>query len=104
MVLTCKHQKVRCDITATLDAFLYGLNNIYYVYIPEEDVADKKERFLAIRRPGRTIGEIEVDEHDVIINVRISEHGMSSFKEDMNKVLKKYVGERLERDEICYYE
>lgn len=91
-------------MTATLDAFLYGLSDIYYTYIPEEDVVDKRERFLAIRRPGRTIGEIEVDENGIIIGVRIPEHGMSSFKEDMNEMMQKYVGEKLERDEVCYHE
>lgn len=91
-------------MTATLDAFLYGLSDIYYTYIPEEDVVDKRERFLVIRRPGRTIGEIEVNENDIIIGVRIPEHGMSSFKEDMNEMMQKYVGEKLERDEVCYHE
>ena len=106
MIVTCRKKsgKCRCDLTTTLDKFLYGLNHLYFVYIPEEDINDKKERYLAIRRPGRTIGEIEVNENNIIVNARIAEEGVSSFTEDMNKALQQYVGQKIDKEKVCYHE
>lgn len=91
----------RCDITTALDKFLYGKSELYYVYIPFDDIKDKNKKHLALRRPGRTIGEIHIDpESNKIVEVNIYSHGMSSFENNVEDILEEFNGKTLNREEL----
>ena len=45
-----------------------------------------------------------MNENNIIVNARIAQEGMSSFTEDMNKALQQYVGQKIDREKVCYHE
>lgn len=66
----------------------------HYVMIDEHSVKDK---CLAVRVHGGTVGSIKFDDNNVITKIFIDRNYIiKSYPEDINELMNKYVGERIE--------
>lgn len=96
-----------CEITEQMDDIgliyvskEYGLvHHLYYLGIGDLH-ADK--HVFAVRQPGCTVGELIADKDGVIEKIHITEPDVSGYKEDINKFLKKYVGQKIQIPEENY--
>ena len=89
-----------CDITKTLDSYLYHINKetgyINYIFIFGEDLKYGRD-WLPIRIPGRTTGGILV-ENGVIREICIEEDLIGEgcyYKEGVQEALAQYLGQHL---------
>lgn len=91
--------KYRCNFTEKLDN-LSGLsgqgdNSIFRHYILADEVC-KKEKCLAIRVPGGTVGGITLDENNVITDIAIdTNYVISTYPDNINELVKKFIGEKM---------
>lgn len=61
----------------------------------------KKQKCLAIRIPGGTLGGIWYDENNIINKIFVDiKYVVKTYPSDVNEQLKKFVGEKLEFDEV----
>lgn len=61
----------------------------------------KKQKCLAIRIPGGTLGGIWYDENNIIRKIVVdTKYVVKTYPSDVNEQLKKFVGEKLEFDEV----
>lgn len=90
----------RCDLTKELDK----LSNIskghyydmYYHYILADDYC-KKEKCLAIRVPGGTVGGIWINDNNEITKIEIdTNYVVKSYPNDINELIQKYIEEVIE--------
>lgn len=52
---------------------------------------------LTIRVPGRTIGGIWVDKHDVIVNIKIDRnYAAKTYSNELDAIIEKYIGKKIE--------
>lgn len=84
-----------CDLTRTLDE-LAGLTDKeslrkHYILV---DSLCKKNRCLAIRIPGGTVGSLHYDENYVITDINIdTNYVVNTYVENVNEIIKgKYIG------------
>lgn len=81
-----------CSLTDELNKYLKTKCKAFKVYVCNFD-----ERYLAIRIPGCTIGCIEKDKNNKILDIQIYENYVSNFNKDVNKdVCKSFVGSSIE--------
>ena len=90
----------RCELTRELDSLARLTEDVYYDFFYHYILADdycKKEKCLAIRVPGGTIGGIWIDENNVITKVVVdTNYVVKNYPNDVNEVIQKYVGEVIE--------
>lgn len=88
-----------CPITEDIDRFLVSSNskNHSYLYISELDLEDLAP-LISIRVPGISIGTIALNKDFEITNVDLNTFAQQYFASDPSKVLKKYIGCKLEVD------
>lgn len=86
------------NITKDIDKAL-GLkedsDSLFKSYIMDFDPG-----LYSIRVPGRTIGDLRVDDNMIITSVVIGDDTRYKFNCDINEQLKKYVGTKLELEGI----
>lgn len=90
-----------CELTSELDR-LAGIDSKlrwkHYILI---DNYCKEQKCLAIRIPGGTIGGVWYDENNVITKIVIdTEYVVKTYPVDVNEQIEKFVGEKLEFDEV----
>lgn len=88
-----------CDLTDELDA-LAKLDNgkefHLYHYIIVDDYG-MKEKCLAIRVHGGTVGGLWFDENNIITKISIdTKYVVKSYPENVEEIVQKYVGKTLE--------
>lgn len=50
-----------------------------------------------IRVPGRTVGGIWVDEHNVIVNIKIDRnYVVKTYSDELDTIIEKYIGKKIE--------
>jgi hypothetical protein len=95
-----RFQEYRCDLTNYLDS-LAGLSeqtsyNLFYHYILADDHC-RKEKCLAIRVPGGTVGGIWIDDNNTITKIEIdTDYVVKSYPDNVNELVQKYIGEIVE--------
>lgn len=86
-----------CDVTSELDR-LAGLDsNCCWKHYILADKFNKKERCLAIRIPGGTLGDLEYDENNIITRIyACTDYVVKTYPDDVNAQLQKFVGQKIE--------
>lgn len=90
----------RCDLTRYLDDVAKLSDgtyyDLYYHYIVADELC-KKEKVLAIRVPGGTVGWIGIENDNTIHNIRIdTDYVVKTYPDDVNELVKKYIGAVIE--------
>ena len=96
-----KERQYNCELTSELDR-LAGIDSKFRWkhYILIDDYC-KKQKCLAIRIPGGTLGGIWYDENNIIRKIVVdTKYVVKTYPSDVNEQLKKFVGEKLEFDEV----
>lgn len=91
-----KGKEYYCNLTKELDT-IAGFSGRYKHYLL--DVRDSFDNFFAIRVPGRTIGDIELDNRTAIVNIVIAQDFVGNgnfYPRNIRDVLSKYIGEVIE--------
>lgn len=87
-----------CDLTSELDS-ISGLDKCYthYKHYILADAFCVKEKCLAIRVPGCTVGGIWIDDENHITKISMSNNYVfKSYPDNINDVMQKYVGTKIE--------
>lgn len=90
----------RCELTKELDS-LAKLSeehyyDMFYHYILADDYC-KKEKCLAIRVPGGTVGGIWIDDNNAITKIVVdTEYVVKTYPNNVNELIQKFVGEVIE--------
>lgn len=101
MVLKDKYnnQSYYCKFTEELDCCA-GFDKKVYKYYEHYllDYRNVDEFYnLPIRVPGRTIGGIWVDKHDVIVNIKIDRnYAAKTYSDELDAIIEKYIGKKIE--------
>ena len=93
-------EEYRCDLTKELDN-VSGISKVHnYDMFHHYILADKwckKERCLAIRVPGGTVGGIYFDNNNAITQIVIdTDYVVKTYPSNINELVQKYVGEVIE--------
>ena len=92
-------EEYRCELTRELDTLAKLINKKWYDFFHHYIYASehcKKDKILAIRVPGRTVGGIWIDENNVIIKINIdTDYVIKTYPSNVNELIKKYVGEEI---------
>ena len=97
---TVVNYEYTCELTKELDS-LANLTDkefydIFYHYILADEYC-KKEKCLAIRVPGGTVGGIWIDDNNVITKIVIdTDYVVKTYPSDINEIMQKFVGEVIE--------
>lgn len=81
------------DLTREMDTFLTMSNEYFETYL-----YDKCQNKWPIRYPGATRGHVEVNEDDVIIDIKLYDdkyHTDGIYKPEVRDIFKKYIGMKL---------
>ena len=94
-----KSNKFHCDLTTKLD-LLAGINSsendLFRHYLLGNYYAYKSDVY-AIRVPGSTVGQIEVNDENIITSIEVSRDFLiTTYPENINDILQEYVGMTLE--------
>lgn len=90
-----------CELTKELDLLAKLTDKEFYDVFYHYIIADnwcKKEKCLAIRVPGGTVGGIRIDDNNVITEIEIdTEYVVKTYPSDVNDLIqKKFIGEVIE--------
>ena len=89
-----------CDLTRYLDEVSKLDKSEHYEFMYHYIVADnycKKEKVLAIRVPGGTVGGIWIEDNNVIQKIDIdTDYVVKTYPDDVNELVKKYIGAVIE--------
>ena len=90
----------RCALTKELDLLSKIDTSKYYDLFHHYLLVDQigiKEKCLAIRVPGGTVGGIWIDENNAITNIRINtDYVVKTYASNVNELMQKFVGEIIE--------
>jgi len=93
-------QEYRCELTEYLDSLAKFTEESFYPIYHHYILADKyckKEKCLAIRVPGGTVGGIWIDDNNVITKIEIdTDYVVKSYPDNVNELVQKYIGEIVE--------
>lgn len=94
------YQEYRCTLTKELDNLSGILKSHYYDmfyhYILPDDCC-KKEKCLAIRVPGGTVGAIYYDDKNVITKIIVdTNYVVKTYPSNVNELIQKFIGEKIE--------
>lgn len=89
-----------CELTKELDSLSMLSESehykFFYHYVLIDNVC-KEEKCLAIRVPGGTVGNILIDENNVIKRIYIdTDYVIDTYPHDVNEQVKKFIGEVIE--------
>lgn len=89
-----------CELTKELDALAGLSKSEYYDFFHHYILADdwcKKEKCLAVRVPGGTVGGVWIDDNNVITKIVIdTTYTVKTYPDNINDVIQKFVGEVIE--------
>ena len=91
-------EEYRCDLTKELDN-ISGISkqhfhDMFHHYILADNWC-KNQKYLAIRVPGGTVGEIHYDEDSIITKIVIdTNYVVKTYPSNVNELVQKYVGEK----------
>lgn len=97
MLITKKEHKLsylRNDLTRFMDSHTKQITPGFYNYIYDTPFDHK----WAIRYPGATRGHIEVDEHSIIIDIKIYNDDYKTndiYESDLEEQLTQFIGRKL---------
>lgn len=101
-----RKDEFRCKITKFLDE-ARGINNkdvpCQYHHYVVADASYRKDKILAIRVPGSTVGFIKFDKNGVITEVSLFEESLG-YPTDIEDNLKQFIGEQIEWYDEVYKE
>ena len=90
----------RCELTRELDSLARLTEDVYYDFFYHYILADdycKKEKCLAIRVPGGTVGDLWIDSRNIITKIAIdTDYVVKTYPDNVNKIVQKFVGEIIE--------
>lgn len=90
----------RCELTRELDSLAKLTEEVYYDFFYHYILADdycKKEKCLAIRVPGGTVGALWIDSRNIITKIVIdTDYVVKTYPDNVNKIVQKFVGEVIE--------
>jgi len=93
-------EEYRCDLTKELDDMSGISKQHYYDMFHHYILADewcKKEKCLAIRVPGGTVGGIHFNDNNTITKIVIDiDYVVKTYPSNVNDLIQKYVGEVIE--------
>lgn len=111
---TWSDREFTCELTEKLDELAkigqynqkYKTNEMYthcykhYIYATKNEL--NKKGFLAIRVPGGTVGELEVNEDMTIKSIIIdTNYVVKTYPSDINNVINElFIGQKIEYDDI----
>ena len=101
MVLKDKYnnQSYYCKLTEELDrcaGFDKKVYKYYKHYLLDYRNIDGFYNF-PIRVPGRTIGGVWVDNHNVITNIKIDRsYAVKTYSNELDAIIEKYIGKKIE--------
>lgn len=88
-----------CELTKELDILAKILDYRkcgFYHYIVADDYC-KKEKCLAIRVPGGTVGSIWIDHNNVITKIVVdTDYVVKTYPDNVNEIIQKFIGEVIE--------
>lgn len=97
---TYASSEYRCELTMKLDSLSKLSEREYYERFYHYVLADdwcKKEKCLAIRVPGGTVGGIWIDDNNVITKIVVdTEYVVKTYPNNVNELIQKFVGEAIE--------
>lgn len=86
-----------CELTETLD-YISGIDKyeikLYRHYILA-DSGMVQDKCLSIRVPGRTIGDIVIDDNNIIIEIGIGADVIKSYPDNINDIIKQFIGQKI---------
>lgn len=92
-------KEYRSDLTRELDKISCISSrqycNMFHHYILANEWC-MKNKCLAIRVPGRTVGGIWIDDNNKILKISIDLNSNMNYPDNVNEIMEKYVGEILE--------
>ena len=93
-------EEYQCELTKKLDS-LVGIGEDFkckhYHHYILADSGMINDKCLAIRVPGRTVGDICIDDNYIITEIGIGDdYIVKSYPDDVNKILKQFIGQKLE--------
>jgi len=87
--------KAICELTKELDKIL-NLNDFFRHYILIDDYY-KDIKFLPIRVPGKTVGNIWIDDNNVITKIIFETNCIINlYPENINELVKNFIGTVIE--------
>ncbi|RKI83825.1 hypothetical protein D7V90_08005 [bacterium 1xD42-87] len=93
-------EEYRCDLTKELDDMSGISKQHYYDMFHHYILADewcKKEKCLAIRVPGGTVGGIHFNDNNTITKIVIDiDYVVKTYPSNVNDLIQKYIGEVIE--------
>lgn len=93
-------EEYRCDLTKELDDMSGISKQHYYDMFHHYILADewcKKEKCLAIRVPGGTVGGVHFNDNNTITKIVIDiDYVVKTYPSNVNDLIQKYVGEVIE--------
>lgn len=89
-----------CELTKELDRLADFLDKEYYDIHHHYILIDKlnmKDKILAIRVPGGTVGDLELNEDFTIKSVKVdTNYVVKTYQKNVNGEIQKFVGMKLE--------
>lgn len=89
-----------CELTKELDSLAKLTEKEFYDFFYHYIVADnycKKEKCLAVRVPGGTVGGIWIDDNNVITKIVIdTDYVVKTYPSNVNELVQRFVGEVIE--------
>ena len=89
-----------CEITEELDKASglgrkeKGWSNYHYIVVDNHSI---KNKCLAIRVHGGTVGSIDINENNIITNIDIdTDYVVKTYNDDVKDILNKFIGTQLE--------
>ena len=92
-------KEYRSDLTRELDKISCISNRQYCSMFRHYILADEwcmKNKCLAIRVPGRTVGSIWIDDNNKILKISIDLSASLNYPDNVNEIMEKYIGEIVE--------
>lgn len=92
MIIIRNKSKLINKITREMDTYILYLCDGFYTYIYSHQV---KENIWTIRYPGATVGYIEVDKNNKILDIVLYKDIPSFYNKNVENVFCKYIGSDL---------
>lgn len=93
----CLKDRYRCKLTKELDSLAKLSESKYFYHYIVADNWCKKEKCLAVRVPGGTVGGVWIDDNNVITKIVIdTTYTVKTYPDNINDVIQKFVGEVIE--------
>ena len=97
---TFTEDEFTCELTLKLDSLAKLTDEEFYDVFHHYILADKwckKEKCLAIRVPGGTVGGIWLDDNNIITKIDIDvDYVVKTYPSNVNDIIQKFVGEVVE--------